>query len=180
MKKKNTKKIIWSVALLSTLTLVACGREPKSEEIEEQLVNPAAAYCIEQWWTYESVNDEEESYWVCSFSDYGVCEEWDFYNSWICWEYKDDEKVIEIEGNNEEELNDLEDWDVIEKDEEESVWVVNPASEFCEQLWWVISIVEWDEWEYWVCNFADWTSCEEWSLFNRECWVNKIPTELAW
>lgn len=181
--KSATKKILWAFVLLSTLSLIACGREPDDNGEKEQFVNPAAEYCIINGWEYEVIDEELWQVWVCSFSEYWVCEEWDFYNTGICGEFVDENNTNVVQNNDSEEDSDYEESnDEPNEIDEESHWVsiANPASEFCEQLWWMVSIID-SEWgEIWMCNFSDWTSCEEWSLFNKECWLNKIPAEMLW
>lgn len=183
--KKAPKLMLWVVSLFSTLALVACGKEPNEEPMNSQITNPAAEYCISSWWEYEIVDEEFGQVWVCNFSEYWICEEWDFFNTGICGEYVDENNsnfsqkdVEDVEESEYDILDEKE--DLSDVDESHWVSIVNSASEFCEQLWWIVSIVESEWWEKWMCNFSDWTSCEEWALFNRECWLNKIPAEMIW
>ncbi len=56
------------------------------------------------------------------------------------------------------------------QEEEQLIWMPNPASVYCEENWWtLIPQVDEDGGEYALCELADWTVCEEWMFYRREC-----------
>ena len=48
----------------------------------------------------------------------------------------------------------------------ETIWIANPASEYCVAQWWKLSIVEDAEWnQSGICKLSDGTEVEEWEYF---------------
>jgi len=152
--------LILSLALL--ITFAWCNN--KNEEITENAeltweqnvstANPASVYCINNGWNVQIETDDEwNQFWICMFEDWSYCDEWSYYrNECDTWE---------IIYNTVEEIA-----DVIE----ENLWIVNPASVYCEDNWWTIKIENDEEGnETWLCMFEDGTYCDEWSYFREEC-----------
>jgi putative hemolysin len=56
----------------------------------------------------------------------------------------------------------------------ESLWIANPASEYCVAQWWEVNIVEDTQWnQSGICKLSDWTEVEEWEYFR----ANNKPEE---
>jgi len=63
-----------------------------------------------------------------------------------------------------------------QKNTDDSVWMANPASVYCEANSWTLELI-YDAWKsYWICHFSDWSSCEEREYFRGEC----KPNQMSW
>jgi putative hemolysin len=61
-----------------------------------------------------------------------------------------------------------------QKNTDDSVWMANPASVYCEANSWTLELI-YDAWKsYWICHFSDWSSCEEREYFRGECKTNQM------
>ena len=43
------------------------------------MANPASVNCVEKWWELEIRDWNGWQYWICKFSDWTECEEWEFF-----------------------------------------------------------------------------------------------------
>lgn len=58
----------------------------------------------------------------------------------------------------------------------ESIWIDNPASEYCVKQWWTVNIVKDAEWnESGMCKLADGTEVDEWEYYRAN-----NPENLTW
>lgn len=100
------------------------------------------------WGAFGSIYDEEDS----DLDIYELDSTETDYNEFIAnWE-----SVDTIENDSDEGMN-------------ETVWIANPASVYCEENWGILSIGNWENGEYWICTFSNWNSCEERAFYRGEC-----------
>ena len=90
------------VALLAawTLVLTGCNKSNTETPAEEQPLNEAAQYCVDNGWTHEIVTSETAVYGECTLPDGTVCDEWDYYEG-KCPEGTGEDKSLTIEEINE-------------------------------------------------------------------------------
>lgn len=50
-----------------------------------------------------------------------------------------------------------------------SIWIANPASNYCVENNWILEIKDEAEGQIGICVFPDWSSCEERAFFRWEC-----------
>ena len=84
-----TKKALWILPILAVWVLLLAGCESNNE-----VVNEAKEFCLNNWWTHEVRHSETAAYWVCILPDGMECDEWD-YLDWAC--PNNDEKSLTIE-----------------------------------------------------------------------------------
>ena len=89
------------VALLAawTLVLTGCNKSNTETPAEEQPLNEAAQYCVDNGWTHEIVTSETAVYGECTLPDGTVCEEWDYLEG-KCPEATVEEKSLTLEDIN--------------------------------------------------------------------------------
>lgn len=80
--KTRTLSLITLLAVW-TLVLAWCENAENTEIQNEEPLNEAAEFCINNGWTHEIVTTETAVYWECTLEDWTVCEEWD-YLEWRC------------------------------------------------------------------------------------------------
>lgn len=67
-------------------------------------------------------------------------------------------------------------WCSNQKNTDDTVWIANPASVYCEANSWTLELI-YDAWEsYGLCRFQNWNSCEEREYFRWEC----NPNQMSW
>jgi C1A family cysteine protease len=78
----NTRSL--KIILFLFILLIFCGLIisdvyiPRDQSGRSVLGNPAAVYCREMGFSYETISGEDGQYGVCHFSDTESCEAWDF------------------------------------------------------------------------------------------------------
>jgi putative hemolysin len=63
------------------------------------IANPASVYCEENGWTLEIIFDNGESYGMCHFPNWSVCEEREFFHKECFPASEDDKKIDEVSKN---------------------------------------------------------------------------------
>lgn len=77
-------KTLWLITVFAMWALVLAGCNKTEETIsQEEPLNDAAQFCIDNWGKHEIVTSETAVYGECTLPDWTVCEEWDYYE-WRC------------------------------------------------------------------------------------------------
>lgn len=106
--KKTTLALVGLLAVWAMI-LTGCNKN-------EEVVNEAKEFCLNNWWTHEIQTSETAVYGVCILPDGTECDEWE-YLDWTC---PNNNKTIEEETNEEETISDekltIEDLDKIDEE----------------------------------------------------------------
>lgn len=72
------------------------------------MANPASIHCEENWWTLELVFDNGESYGMCHFENWAVCEEREFFRKECFPMTENGEEIHNIINNEDTNIEDTE------------------------------------------------------------------------
>jgi len=73
-------KTLWLITVFAMWALVLAGCNKTEETIsQEEPLNDAAQFCIDNWGKHEIVTSETAVYGECTLPDGTVCDEWDYY-----------------------------------------------------------------------------------------------------
>lgn len=170
-----------------------------------QIANPASAYCEENWWKISIAEKADWSqYWICTFDDWRLCEEWSLYRwdcavwwrkiTWYIWEYAKycaitwNEFVNKWQDKNGDDIWDckLKSWEVV--DAKTFYWTSPDANEYtqvedvkeetfaCPMIYAPVC---------WVDGKTYWNACSAqkvWVKYNWTCVWEKLETKVydAW
>ena len=69
-------KKIWFLAIwLAILTLAGCNCNCNKSANEDEALNQATQYCIDNWWTHSLIHSQTAVYGECSFPSGVICED---------------------------------------------------------------------------------------------------------
>lgn len=71
-------------------------------------------------------------------------------------------EIIDLNNEDEKDNNEL-------NIQDNSAWLANPASTYCEENGGTLVLETNEEWQYWVCVFENGNSCEERAFYRGEC-----------
>ena len=135
-------RFLIATIVVGGLFLAACGSQPAAAPTAPALdmVNPAAKFCADQGYTWESRTESGGEVGYCLFPDGTECDEWAFYRG-----------------------------ECGPGAEPAPVGMPNPAAVHCEEQGGKLEIRTEAEGEAGYCLFDDGSECDEWAFFRGDC-----------
>ena len=149
-------KNIWLLWVLSlSLVLLAwCNYKcSNTTSNENEGLDKAVEFCIDNWWTHSLIHSQTAVYWECTLPNWVVCDDQEF----LAWECQNDENQGPDTSNIDTEENRL-----TACEENVSHWIDDIEE-------WKLIEIEWgDESEGWASFVRNWIAkyTKEWSSWN--------------